>query len=121
MIGNSQKSGSMREAVARLIRYCLQSSYLRRGVNLDETLNLVEKTGRRIFAEHGDVRDQERLKAAVTSGVNRLGRIDFVLAIAGVMPGPREQRYEVESYVDATSLRDRRICLSMDVSPLSHS
>ena len=32
--------------------------------DLDETVNLVEKTGRRIVAEQGDVRDLERLKAA---------------------------------------------------------
>jgi NAD(P)-dependent dehydrogenase (short-subunit alcohol dehydrogenase family) len=33
--------------------------------DLDETVNLVEKTGRRIVAEQGDVRDFNRLKAAV--------------------------------------------------------
>ena len=33
--------------------------------DLDETVNLVEKTGRRIVAEQGDVRDFDRLKAAV--------------------------------------------------------
>jgi hypothetical protein len=32
--------------------------------DLDETVNLVEKTGRRIVAEQGDVRDFGRLKAA---------------------------------------------------------
>jgi hypothetical protein len=29
--------------------------------DLDETVNLVEKTGRRIMAEQGDVREFERL------------------------------------------------------------
>ena len=33
--------------------------------DLDETVNLVEKTGRRIVAEQGDVRDFKRLQAAV--------------------------------------------------------
>ena len=37
--------------------------------DLDETVNLVEKTGRRIVAEQGDVRDFDRLKAAVAAGV----------------------------------------------------
>src|ERR1700755_1322355 len=45
--------------------------------DLDETVNLVEKTGRRIVAERGDVRDLDRLKAAVGDGVAELGRIDF--------------------------------------------
>jgi short chain dehydrogenase len=42
--------------------------------DLHETVNLVEKTGRRIVAEQGDVRDLERLKAAVANGVAELGR-----------------------------------------------
>ena len=54
--------------------------------DLDETVNLVEKTGRRIVAEQGDVRDFERLKAAVANGVAELGRVDFVLANAGILP-----------------------------------
>ena len=59
--------------------------------DLDETVNLVEKTGRRIVAEQGDVRDFERLKAAVANGVDELGRIDFVLANAGILPACGEQ------------------------------
>lgn len=54
--------------------------------DLDETVNLVEKTGRRIVAEHGDVRDFDRLKSVVARGVGELGRIDFVLANAGIVP-----------------------------------
>jgi NAD(P)-dependent dehydrogenase (short-subunit alcohol dehydrogenase family) len=41
--------------------------------DLDETVNLVEKTGRRIVAEQGDVRDFERLKAVVSQGVAEFG------------------------------------------------
>jgi len=37
--------------------------------DLDETVNLVEKTGTRIVAEQGDVRDLDQLKAAVANGV----------------------------------------------------
>src|SRR5919205_1611760 len=58
--------------------------------DLDETVNLVEKTGRRIVAEQGDVRDFKRLKAAVAKGVAELGRIDFVLANAGILPATDE-------------------------------
>jgi len=41
--------------------------------DLDETVNLVEKTGRRIVAEQADVRDFERLKAVVAGGVPGAG------------------------------------------------
>jgi NAD(P)-dependent dehydrogenase (short-subunit alcohol dehydrogenase family) len=39
--------------------------------DLDETVNLVEKTGRRIVAEQGDVRDFARLQAAVANACGR--------------------------------------------------
>src|SRR6476661_5307623 len=69
--------------------------------DLDETVNLVEKTGRRIVAEQGDVRDLERLKVAVAKGVAELGRVDFVLANAGILTGVGERRHEAATFVDA--------------------
>jgi SDR family mycofactocin-dependent oxidoreductase len=68
--------------------------------DLDETVNLVEKTGRRIVAEQGDVRDFKRLQAAVDSGVAEFGRIDFVLANAGILPATDEDMNDVACYVD---------------------
>lgn len=72
--------------------------------DLDETVNLVEKTGRRIVAEQGDVRDYERLKAAVANGVAELGRIDFVLANAGIGPIIGEQAHDVSAFVDSVDV-----------------
>ncbi len=72
--------------------------------DLDETVNLVEKTGRRIVAEQGDVRDFERLKAVVADGVAELGRVDFVLANAGILPAVGEQRYDIAAYVDSVDV-----------------
>jgi SDR family mycofactocin-dependent oxidoreductase len=69
--------------------------------DLDETVNLVEKTGRRIVAERGDVRDLDRLKVAVANGVAELGRLDFVLANAGILPAMGARRGEVAAFVDA--------------------
>jgi SDR family mycofactocin-dependent oxidoreductase len=69
--------------------------------DLDETVNLVEKTGRRIVAEQGDVRDLKRLQAAVDKGVAELGRIDFVLANAGILPIMDEPSHHISAYVDA--------------------
>src|ERR1700716_354182 len=72
--------------------------------DLDETANLVEKTGRRIVAEQGDVRDFKRLQAAVDSGVAEFGRIDFVLANAGILPATDEDINDVECYVDGINV-----------------
>jgi SDR family mycofactocin-dependent oxidoreductase len=72
--------------------------------DLDETVNLVEKTGQRIVAEQGDVRDFARLRSAVESGVAEFGRIDFVLANAGIAPivGPKAD--EMSTFVDAVDV-----------------
>jgi SDR family mycofactocin-dependent oxidoreductase len=72
--------------------------------DLDETVNLVEKTGRRIVAEQGDVRDFERLKTAVANGVAELGRVDYVLANAGILPMVGEQAKETSAFVDAVDV-----------------
>ncbi|MFD9668702.1 mycofactocin-coupled SDR family oxidoreductase [Rhodococcus sp. NPDC059968] len=53
--------------------------------DLEETVRLVEKTGRRIVAKQVDIRDYDALKTAVTEGVSELGRLDIVLANAGIM------------------------------------
>jgi (+)-trans-carveol dehydrogenase len=52
--------------------------------DLDETVSLVEKEGRRIIASHVDVRDYEAMKAALDDGVRQLGRLDIVAANAGI-------------------------------------
>lgn len=72
--------------------------------DLDETVNLVEKTGRRIVAERGDVRDLERLKAVVNDGVSEFGRLDFVIANAGIFPAVGEQRRNIAAFLDAVNV-----------------
>ena len=52
--------------------------------DLDETVGLVEKAGRRMVAQIGDVRDVEFLAAAARAGVAELGRLDIVAANAGI-------------------------------------
>jgi NAD(P)-dependent dehydrogenase (short-subunit alcohol dehydrogenase family) len=81
--------------------------------DLDETINLVEKTGRRIVAEQGDVRDFDRLKAVVANGVAEFGRVDFVLANAGIGPvGERAQ--EMVSVTFAGSWLANAVYLSVN-------
>jgi SDR family mycofactocin-dependent oxidoreductase len=52
--------------------------------DLDETVRLVEETGRRIVAMEADVRDPGALQEAVDAGVTQFGRVDIVLANAGI-------------------------------------
>jgi NAD(P)-dependent dehydrogenase (short-subunit alcohol dehydrogenase family) len=72
--------------------------------DLDETANLVEKTGRRIVAEHADVRDLERLRAVVSKGTAEFGRIDFVLANAGILPAAGDRGRQITAFVDAMNV-----------------
>ncbi|MGZ8815571.1 MAG: mycofactocin-coupled SDR family oxidoreductase [Mycobacterium sp.] len=50
------------------------------------TVKLVEDTGARIVAQQADVRDQHALKSALAAGVDELGRLDIVVANAGIAP-----------------------------------
>ncbi|MFE9320985.1 mycofactocin-coupled SDR family oxidoreductase [Nocardia sp. NPDC052278] len=52
--------------------------------DLAETVALVEATGRRIIAVEADVRDLETMQAVVDDGVAQLGRLDIVVANAGL-------------------------------------
>ncbi|MGY1652441.1 mycofactocin-coupled SDR family oxidoreductase [Geodermatophilus sp. SYSU D01119] len=52
--------------------------------DLAETVRQVEALDRRIVAAKADVRDPAALRAAVDDGVAQLGRLDIVLANAGV-------------------------------------
>jgi SDR family mycofactocin-dependent oxidoreductase len=72
--------------------------------DMDETVNLVEKAGRQIVTAQVDVRDFESLKAAVAKGISELGRIDFVLANAGIMPLVGSQAHDVSAFDDAVDV-----------------
>ncbi|MET7486876.1 mycofactocin-coupled SDR family oxidoreductase [Streptomyces sp. NPDC005538] len=69
--------------------------------DLDETVRQVEKLGRRIVARKADVRDPAALKAAVADGVAELGRLDAVVAQAGIAPlGPQS----AQAFIDAVTV-----------------
>jgi SDR family mycofactocin-dependent oxidoreductase len=53
--------------------------------DLAETVAMVEKLDRRMFAGVVDVREADALTATVAEGIAALGRLDIVLANAGIM------------------------------------
>ncbi len=52
--------------------------------DLAETVRLVEALDRRIIATKVDVRDRDALKAAIDGGVAQFGKLDIVVANAGI-------------------------------------
>jgi SDR family mycofactocin-dependent oxidoreductase len=56
-----------------------------RDEDLEKTVARVEGTGRRAIAARADVRSQEQLDAAVERGVSELGKIDILVANAGIV------------------------------------
>ncbi|OBK75282.1 mycofactocin-coupled SDR family oxidoreductase [Mycobacterium sp. 1274761.0] len=84
--------------------------------DLDETVHLVEKTGRRIVAEQADVRDFERLNEVVADGVAELGRIDFVLANAGIFPAAGRQRFDVSAFIDAIDVNLKGVYFTIEAA-----
>ena len=57
--------------------------------DLAETARLVEELDRRIVTSQADIRDFDAVKATVEAGVNELGRLDVVIANAGMTTAAR--------------------------------
>jgi SDR family mycofactocin-dependent oxidoreductase len=53
---------------------------------LDETVGLVEQAGGKMLGAVADVRDFRQVKSAMDAGVEHFGRLDIVLANAGIAP-----------------------------------
>ena len=54
--------------------------------DLDDTERAVKEAGGQIIARRADVRSRDELAAAVAEGVNVFGRLDVVVANAGILP-----------------------------------
>ena len=70
--------------------------------DFDETIKLVENQGRRIIAHQADVRDADALQQAVDEGIRDFGRLDIVIANAGIirLGGDGDRRQIFRDIVD---------------------
>jgi (+)-trans-carveol dehydrogenase len=68
--------------------------------DLAETVKQIEALGRTIIATQADVRDADGLKMALDEGVARLGRVDIVVANAGIVSYGLAQDLEEQSWRD---------------------
>jgi SDR family mycofactocin-dependent oxidoreductase len=75
---------------------------LSRPEDLDETARLVEKEGQRAHTEIADVRDRVALAAAIDRGVAEFGKLDIVVANAGI--APLTAGSGIEAFVDAVDV-----------------
>ena len=75
---------------------------LSRPADLAETARLVEKEGRRAHTEIADVRDRAALSAAIDRGVAEFGKLDIVVANAGI--APLTAGSGIEAFVDAVDV-----------------
>jgi len=72
--------------------------------DLAETADLVKGHNRRIYTAEVDVRDFDALKAAVDTGVEQMGRLDIIVANAGI--GNGGATLDKTSEVDWTAMID---------------
>lgn len=68
--------------------------------DLDETAKLVEQQGRRVLARKADVRKLDELEAVVREGVAQFGRLDVVVANAGIVNYGRTWELDEEQWQD---------------------
>jgi SDR family mycofactocin-dependent oxidoreductase len=66
--------------------------------DLADTARLVEAEGRRIVARKADIRDFDAVTAVVTEGVAELGRLDVVVANAGICSGAMSWEISIEKW-----------------------
>ena len=69
--------------------------------DLAETEKRVTATGRRFLPFTADVRDRDALESAVAEGVGQLGRLDIVVANAGIFPIAFDGADERRAWQDA--------------------
>lgn len=68
--------------------------------DLEETVKLVEALDRKIVVGKADVRDRASMETVLDTGIRELGRLDCVIANAGIMPVYGELAQNMQSWHD---------------------
>nr|PZN37275.1 MAG: SDR family mycofactocin-dependent oxidoreductase [Actinomycetota bacterium] len=84
--------------------------------DLAETVKQVEALDRRIVAVEADVRDHDALKAAVDQGVAELGRLDIVVANAGICSLGSAEEMSVQTWRDMIDVNLTGVWLTAKVA-----
>jgi SDR family mycofactocin-dependent oxidoreductase len=71
--------------------------------DLADTERMVKELGRRIVARQADVRERSELREAIDAGVADLGKVDIVVANAGILPMAMGDPDPMD-FVDATDV-----------------
>ncbi len=71
--------------------------------DLAETVKLVEQQGRKMIGVKGDVRSREQLASAIDRGMKELGRLDIVVANAGIIAG-KADTYMASGFVEVSDI-----------------
>lgn len=72
--------------------------------DLAETERSVKEIGRRVVARVADVRERHELREAVEAGLADLGKIDVVVANAGILPMAMGRPHDAMSFIDASDV-----------------
>jgi SDR family mycofactocin-dependent oxidoreductase len=72
--------------------------------DLDETVSLVSSTGRRVVARAVDTRDHDALQDVVAAGVAEFGRLDIIVANAGVASAATWDEITPEAFRDVLDI-----------------
>ncbi|NMO55349.1 mycofactocin-coupled SDR family oxidoreductase [Actinoplanes sp. TBRC 11911] len=67
--------------------------------DLAETVRQIEAIGRRTHIVVADVRDYDAVEKVIADGVKKLGRLDFVIANAGIAPVTNQIRFHRDAFV----------------------
>jgi SDR family mycofactocin-dependent oxidoreductase len=83
---------------------------------LEETGNMVEDLDRRIVIRKADVRDKAALDQAVTAGVEELGKLDTVVANAGIWSQGPILEVEDQTYYDIIAVLQHGVFFTCQVT-----
>jgi (+)-trans-carveol dehydrogenase len=84
--------------------------------DLAQTVKEVEALGRRIVAVQADVRDAEAMTAATDSGVAQFGRLDIVVANAGIISSDSSEVSRTQAFRDVLDVNLTGVFITVEAT-----